>query len=238
MKVLFIGNSHTYFNDMPALFADMCEALSGNRPEVTMLAYSFRSLEWHCREYFAIRFALLYGHYDFCVIQQFGHPVPPREETEPYLQRLSDLCRRVGTQPVLYMTWARKDAPEQAEAIGSLYHALAGQYGMPLAPMAELFETLRKTHPEIELYRHDGSHASPYGTYLIAATLAALLLKPDDLNALPDETNDFLVWFSETEAPFACENAAEVRVKMDPVKAKAIRTAVERAVLKKDGGER
>ena len=61
MRVLFVGNSHTYFNDMPALFGRMCAELTGERPEVTMLAYSGRSLAWHREEYFALRFALLHG---------------------------------------------------------------------------------------------------------------------------------------------------------------------------------
>ena len=47
MKVLFVGNSHTYYNDMPRLFAMMCARLTGDEPEVTMLAYSGRSLAWH-----------------------------------------------------------------------------------------------------------------------------------------------------------------------------------------------
>ena len=44
MKVLFVGNSHTYFNDMPRLFAEMCGRLTGTEAEVTMLAYPGRSL--------------------------------------------------------------------------------------------------------------------------------------------------------------------------------------------------
>ena len=238
MKVLFIGNSHTYFNDMPALFADMCEALSGERADVTMLAYSNRTLDWHCREYFSIRFALLYGRYDRCVIQQFGHPMPPREKTEPFLDRLVALCRSVGTEPVLYMTWAKKNEPEQAARISALYRALAEKYQTSLAPIAELFDTLQKTHPDIELYWRDGSHASPYGTYLIAATLAALLVKPRDLSRLPDCVNDFQARFSEGEAPTACEDAASVRKAADPALTKAIRTAVEQTVLGHSGGER
>ena len=70
MRVLFLGNSHTYFNDMPRLFADMCGELSGERSEVTMLAYSGRSLAWHREEYFSLRFALLYGGYEYCAAQR------------------------------------------------------------------------------------------------------------------------------------------------------------------------
>ena len=92
IKVLFIGNSHTYMNDMPRLFQEVYERTTGRRAEATMLAFSGRHLGWHLSEYFSLRFALLYGGYDFCVIQQFGHPIPPIEETEPSLEKLIRLC--------------------------------------------------------------------------------------------------------------------------------------------------
>ena len=79
MRVLFVGNSHTYFNDMPAQFARMVRELTGRKPEVEMLAYSGRSLSWHREEYFALRFALLRGGFDYCVLQQQAHPFPGEE---------------------------------------------------------------------------------------------------------------------------------------------------------------
>ena len=69
LRVLFVGNSHSYFNDMPELFARFTERTTGVRPSVTMLAYSARDLTWHRTEYFSLRFNLMYGGYDFCVIQ-------------------------------------------------------------------------------------------------------------------------------------------------------------------------
>jgi hypothetical protein len=216
LKVLFIGNSHTYFNDMPHLFAGMCETLTGERTEVTMLAFSNRTLKWHCDEYFSVRFALLYGGYDYCVIQQFGHPLPPVEETEPPLGELVRLCERVGTKPVLYMTWARKSEPEKAAEISTVYRALAEKYHTLLAPMAELFETVRTAHPEIELFWFDGSHASPYGDYLIAATLAAVVTGKTDLSALPDRLIDFRVRFDREKGPSAVETIPELGQEGDP----------------------
>ena len=110
MRVLFVGNSHTYFNDMPALFGRMCGELTGEDPEVAMLAYSGRSLAWHREEYFALRFALLHGHYDFCVIQQQAHPFPGEELTRAGVEEIAALCQKAGTRPVLYMTWAEEAA--------------------------------------------------------------------------------------------------------------------------------
>ena len=39
MKILFIGNSHTYMNDMPELTREMIENATGESCEVFMLAY-------------------------------------------------------------------------------------------------------------------------------------------------------------------------------------------------------
>lgn len=231
MKVLFIGNSHTYFNDMPHLFAGMCEALIGERTEVTMLAFSNRTLAWHCEEYFSVRFALLYGGYDYCVIQQFGHPVPPIEETEPPMEQLIRLCEQVGTKPVLYMTWAKRNEPEKATLISEIYRTLAERYRARLAPIAELFEIARTTHPEIDLYWHDGSHASPYGDYLIAATLAAVIVQPKDLHDLPDRLIDFRVHFEKGKAPTALLDLSSMEKVADPTITAALREIAE-SVLK------
>jgi len=82
MKVLFVGNSHTYVNDMPELFARFAEKTTGVKPEVVMLAYPGRDYDWHFREYASLRFNLMYGGYDYCVLQQAAHPYPPIETTQ------------------------------------------------------------------------------------------------------------------------------------------------------------
>lgn len=235
MKVLFIGNSHTYFNDMPHLFATMCESLTGEQTDVTMLAFSNRRLDWHCEEYFSVRFALLYGGYDYCVMQQFGHPIPPIEETEPPLKKLIDLCRTVGTKPVLYMTWAKKNEPENAALISEIYRTLAEKYHTLLAPIADAFEAMRTDHPEIDLYWFDGSHASPYGDYLIAATLALLLTGSRDLTKLKDRMIDFRVRFAKEQNPTAVEQASDAEKTADPVIASILREYALQTVRDEQG---
>lgn len=47
MRILFIGNSHTYMNDMPQLVSEMVENVTGEKCDVVMLESSARSLKWH-----------------------------------------------------------------------------------------------------------------------------------------------------------------------------------------------
>ena len=227
MRVLFIGNSHTYFHDMPHTFARMCEQLTGQTPEVTMLAYSERSLAWHREEYFYLRFALLYGHYDYCVLQQQAHPFPDEELTRSSVLRILSLCESAGTKPVLMMTWAEQAFPEHFLPMQRCYTALAAETGAILAPVGELFDLIRQTHPEMELYWHDGEHASIYGDYLIAATLAALLCQTTDLSGLDDQAIDFDLDFEgEDGMPLAKERAADCIIQLDSKKASLLRSVV------------
>lgn len=103
MKILFIGNSHTYMNDMPELVREMIENATGEKCEVMMLAYSARSLKWHMgEEYFSERFNILHGKYDYCVIQEQAHPMPEEVDTIEYSSRIIELCQKVNTVPAIF----------------------------------------------------------------------------------------------------------------------------------------
>jgi hypothetical protein len=175
MKVLFLGNSHTFFNDMPELFARFVEVTTGEKPEVTMLAYSGRDLDWHRREYFSLRFNLMHGGYDYCIIQQAAHPYPPIEQTLETGADIIDLCHRCGVKPVVYMTWAEKRFPENQQKMIDTCEKLAGENDALLAPIGRVWQAVQTARPEIELYHTDGEHAGPYGDFLIAAVFCKLL---------------------------------------------------------------
>ena len=228
MRVLFLGNSHTYFHDMPHTFSRMCRQLTGETPEVTMLAYSNKDLHWHREEYFAVRFALLYGNYDYCVLQQQAHPFPDEEYTRKSILRIKSLCESVGTVPVLYMTWAMRDEPENFPPMSRFYHRLAEEWAMKMVPVGDLFHMIRQSNPEIDLFWSDGAHASAYGDYLIAAAFASCLCNQRDLSAIDDRAVDFQLDFEgEDGMPLALEDAVSAEIMLEPEKTEAIRKSVE-----------
>lgn len=200
-KILFVGNSHTYMNDMPFLFKEVFERSCREVCDVTMLAYSGRDLEWHRKEYFSLRFALLYGNYDYCVIQQAAHPFPEKSTTMENGREIIDLCRKTGTIPVLYMTWAEKAYPENQKKMIDVYTELAEESGALLAKAGIVWQSVRQEAPEIDLFFKDGEHASPYGDLLIAAVLCRTLRRNAQLKA-PARLIDFHVRF-EGEFPEA-----------------------------------
>lgn len=184
-KVLFIGNSHTYMNDMPEIFRQMMESATGESCEVFMLAYSARSLKWHMEEeYFSERFNILHGGYDYCVIQEQAHPMTSFEDTEKYAARIIELCKKVGTKPVIFETWAEKVKPENQKEMNRRYHKIAEDNGVILAPVGEVWEkTLSELEGDADLYFTDGEHASAIGDYLVAMILVKTIT-----GKLPEES--------------------------------------------------
>lgn len=170
MRFLFVGNSHTYFNDMPQTFADLWEGSFADKPEVTMLAYSGRSLQWHSDEYFALRFNLLYGGFDACVIQQCAHPFPGYEATLAGIQTILRLCRTAHVKPFLFMPWCEKRFPENQEKITSALRRIATEEQLGTIPVGDVWQEFQRRMTSVSLYWKDGEHASVVGDYLIALT--------------------------------------------------------------------
>ena len=231
MRVLFIGNSHTYFNDMPETFAKMCRKLSGKRPEVTMLAYSGKSLKWHTEEYFSLRYALMYGKFEYCVIQQQAHPFPDPEETYTYVKRITDLCFSNKVTPVLFMTWAKKDEPDAFYEMKEVYRDLTEETGSLLAPVGNAFDIVNREYPKIDLYWKDGAHASAYGSYLSALIFAMIVTGKHELAYLSDEGIDFRCDFEGDHGfPKAEEKKFLAKVPLDPAKTEILKKVAGRVL--------
>ncbi|MCR4746341.1 MAG: hypothetical protein K5894_14085 [Lachnospiraceae bacterium] len=187
MKILFIGNSHTYMNDMPELARQMIENATGEACDVFMLAYSGRSLKWHIEEeYFSERFNILHGRYDYCVIQEQAHPMPDEVDTVKYAGKIIELCRRAGTTPIIFETWAERGKFENQIEMNRRYKKLAKNQKALLAPIGEVWEEAIKALqniPNSDLYFRDGAHASAVGDYLAAMVLTAVIT-----GKIPDDT--------------------------------------------------
>jgi len=212
---------------MPQIFADLWQEAVGEMADVTMLAYSYRSVQWHSDEYFAIRFNLLYGNYDGCVIQQCAHPFPGYEETREGLQTILRLCRETHTTPYLFMPWAEKRYPERQKNITDTLHRIAREEQMIPLPIGEVWKTVQEQHPEIELYWQDGEHASPFGDYLIALVLCLILSGRRNLR-FSNQTRDFI---RDGGIDFAKPKVIEMAELLPTILPPAAASAIQDAVL-------
>ncbi|MGD8523320.1 MAG: hypothetical protein PVF56_19390 [Desulfobacterales bacterium] len=113
LKVLFIGNSHTYLHFMPLMLEEMVKASDRG---VTLVADQSTgegfSLEWHWKNR-ATRDMLASRKWDFVVLQdRAGGPLEERKSFETHARLLNREIESQGAQSVFYMTWALKSQPE------------------------------------------------------------------------------------------------------------------------------
>lgn len=169
MRVLFIGNSHTFYNDMPAVFAGLARE-AGVFCEVTMIAHGGWFLEQHQAEP-ETRFNIRHGSYDYVVLQEHAHPFGPEEKMQNAAKALCTWIREAGSTPVAYMTWARKGMEEEQSAMTAAYRRMAEEQQALLAPVGEKWWEYIHANPDIEMYNEDGAHASEAGSAFAAKVL-------------------------------------------------------------------
>lgn len=170
LKILFIGNSHTYFNDMPAMIAELFQCQLGQEIHVTMLTYPGGELRWHYTQP-QTKFNILHGGYDYVVLQQATHPFDGEEALLRQAAPILQWIREAKATPVAYMTWAKKALPEDQEELTSAFTHLAEKERMLLAPAGVVWKAVWEKVPEAELYWRDGQHASPLGSAIAAAAI-------------------------------------------------------------------
>ena len=162
LGILFIGNSHTYFNDMP-LMVRRRAIEEGYDCHVTMLAHPGWFLAQHMMEP-DVRFNILYGRYDYVVLQEHAHPFGPEEKFRDAVVTLNELIRRAGSTPVIYECWAKKDEPEKQAYMNEVHERIAAETGALLAPVGKEWWGYMQSWPELEMYAPDGAHASTAGS--------------------------------------------------------------------------
>ena len=184
MKILFIGNSYTYYNDMPSLFSALAET-NGKACDVKSITKGGRKLYQNLsgEDEMAQEIAALPSQvetYDACVLQEnstyaIDHNDLFREGVKGHIELLSSVVSKF----YLYETWSRKEGSPTLEENGwttetmtsgiALAYREAGQiYGAETVPVGEIFYACVRKHPEIELYHPDKSHPSYTGSALSA----------------------------------------------------------------------
>ena len=181
MRVLFIGNSYTYFNDMPGLFEKECEknGVTADVDSVTAGGYRLSQFLSDEDEYGRrVKGLLENKKYDYVVLQE--QSVYPVIEAEAFFKTVSELVSRIkenGAKPVLYETWGRADGSKTLSDLGlthdemqdklrASYETAAKQTGAILVYAGEAFHKAYREGKEV--FDPDGSHPSLTGSQIIA----------------------------------------------------------------------
>jgi hypothetical protein len=182
-RVLFIGNSYTFYNDLPRIVSRIADE-SGARIEVDSVTVGGASFRTHWEGGTAVPRVQM-GPWDAVVLQgQSVEPVLNFNEFRLYAQRFTTLIAESRTRSVFFATWARRagdtlyaqpwsgGTPDVfAMRLDTAYTQVAMPAGSTVARVGLAWQRALRAAPTINLYDSDGSHPSPAGSWLAACVL-------------------------------------------------------------------
>jgi len=171
LRVLFIGNSLTYFNDLPSIVEAFAETSRQNRLSFKAIVTGGFSLEDHWN-HGEPRQAISQGGWDVVVLQQGPSASPEgRQSLLEYARRFSQETRRVGAKPALYMVWPSAERARDFDGVSESYRLAAKEVGGLLLPVGEAWRGAWRRDPNLKLYSPDGLHPTLAGSYLAALVI-------------------------------------------------------------------
>ena len=175
-SILFIGNSLTATNDLPARVAEIATA-AGRPLRTSAVTAPGASLLDHWEDGRAVR-AIRDGRWSVVVLQQGPSTLPEsRAELIASTRQFAAEIRRAGARPALLMVWPLPG--QQATAVSASYRAAAEANDALLLPAGDAWTIVGARDSSMILVGPDGFHPSVLGTYAAALTVACALLPPD-----------------------------------------------------------
>ena len=172
-RVLFIGNSLTYFNDLPELVEHLARDVGDTSLSTTMVAFPNFSLADHWDEGTARR-ELAASRWTHVVLQQGPSSLPENALLlQEWSVKFERLIRRAGAQPVLYMVWPDQSRPADFERVRGSYRGAAQAVNGIFAPAGDAWALALAADPAAPLYGTDGFHPALEGSWLAAVVLLA-----------------------------------------------------------------
>lgn len=197
-NVLFIGNSYTYYNDMPDLLVQAADS-AGDTVIQDDNAIANASWSTHVTKG-PTRAKIMQGTWDYVVLQEAGR-LPGRDEqffmqnVYPYASELNDLIEEYNPcgETLFYMNWGeRNGVPAECatwppfcsyETMDDILRAriliLTEDFEAETSPVGAVWRYLRDFHPNIDLYDADGYHPSLAGSYAAAISFYCSIFRKD-----------------------------------------------------------
>lgn len=170
LSVLFIGNSYTYYSNMPHLVSLISDSTKTKIITSKSTASGAKlSDHWYGNKGLKSKEAISSGKYDIVVLQgSSSEAVKKKKEFLEYSKKLSDLVKASGAKPYLYVPWPPKKIPQFQEIITESHQQASKESDCGLVMVGEAWKLAKTLRPDIQLFLPDGSHPTDLGAFLTA----------------------------------------------------------------------
>ncbi|MDQ3865458.1 MAG: hypothetical protein M3304_01320 [Actinomycetota bacterium] len=219
IRVLFVGNSFTYRNEMPALVQQLAAA---DEDAARIIAVEYVASNWSLRaasEDDGLARVVREVRWDVVVLQERSYlpalaPEARAVEMDPFAYALRSQIERAGAETMLFMAWGYENGDDSAvpgdtftamqERVAYGYRELGRNLDARVAPVGLAWAEALRRAPGVDLWADDGRHPSRRGSYLAACVFYAFLTEQSPVG------NAFTGGLDRAEAAFLQRVAADV----------------------------
>lgn len=220
-KVLFVGNSYTYFWNLPQLTARMMKAKKqAFTTQQSTAGGANWGHHWRGERGLQTKSKIQNGNYDIVILQNHSRSTIDRPDSLLHFGTLlNQLIKKSGAKTYLYMTWARSWDPYMQAPIKEKYMELAEKIDATIVPVGPAWERARSLRPDLNFYDPDGSHPSILGTYLTACVFYGVLTGespiglPSHLSHQGEDGQRFFLTAQPQETALFCQKVADEIIK-------------------------
>lgn len=185
-RVLFIGNSLTFTNNLPGMFEALARQAGINDVKVASVAYPDFALEDHWAEGTALK-SLDNNKWEYVVMQQGSSALPASQiNLRTWAAQFAPRIRASGAVPVMFMVWPTTSRLFDFTAVQTSYRDAAAAIDGIFAPAGDAWVAFGNASGSVyPMYSSDGLHPSVRGTYVSALVLLERIrgVKPEQLPA-------------------------------------------------------
>lgn len=174
INLLFMGNSHTLVNDVPAMVAAVVRAARPARSVGYTVAPGSMFLDERLADDASTRL-LREGRWSFVVLQAQKYSSSGQfEYSTTEAETLVRMTRTASAVPIMFPEWPRQGIAE-AQRIFDLHVSIARHEPACVAPIGQAWDLALARYPGLVLYAPDGNHSAPAGAFLAALVIAATI---------------------------------------------------------------
>lgn len=191
ISILFVGDSLTYYNDMPIIFENIAKSAQKNVyvDSITKGGYSILKMQKDIEFWSAVEEKIHSKSWDIIVYQPGRNytvmseffPDAPQDEFKA-AQRMVEIIRNVGAVPVQYSSFGVNKGSvtrngckkvmtrrEHTDLITEYNTGVADKFGVTAVYSGKVLNLAAEKYPEINLYHTDKIHPSYAGSYIVAS---------------------------------------------------------------------
>lgn len=198
IRVLFIGNSLTFANDMPLMFKQLAQS-AGKQVFTEDATSGGATLQNHLNSTSTIS-KIQQGNWDYVVLQEQSQ-LPSWENDRdsmfyPYAKSLDSIIKAYNPcgKTVFFLTYAHRNGDlgilqnggsdtywDMQQRIRDGYMEIADSLNAMVCPVGWAFRQSRILYPNLELYQPDHNHPTDTGTYIGACAFYSTIFQDSSI---------------------------------------------------------